>query len=96
LTPDKMKAIIESPSASASASEGPTVVVIAESDLHTIADHCKDLRQHQIKTVGCCVRGVVGMVCDDFLEGFEVIDPDGEFYREVSTVSYVTDNTVCF
>lgn len=29
------------------------------------------------------MRGVSGVICDDFMGGFEVLDADGEFSREV-------------
>ena len=79
MTSDKVNAIIQSPAES----DRPTVVVVAESNMHTIVERCAELRLRGVKSVGCCAKSVVGMVCDDFLEEFEVVDPDGEFYREV-------------
>jgi hypothetical protein len=42
-----------------------------------------EYRRLGIKHIGCNVLGVCGYVCDDFMEGFEVLDSDGEVTREV-------------
>ena len=40
-------------------------------------------RQHGIKFISASVRGVCGMVFDDFLDQHNIIDIDGEFRKEV-------------
>jgi hypothetical protein len=50
------------------------------------------------------VRGVSGVICNDFMAGFEVLDADGEFSREVmkavtlmhSSLNYVMFYTIFF
>ena len=63
--------------------DAPTVAVCAEHTLTALAARCTHSRGRGVKSVGCAVRGVCGLVCDDFLAGFSVVDGDGEFYREI-------------
>jgi hypothetical protein len=63
--------------------DAPTVAVCAEHTLTALAAQCTHSRGRGVKSVGCAVRGVCGLVCDDFLAGFSVVDGDGEFYREI-------------
>lgn len=67
------------------ASEAPpfTVAVCAESKMETLKAVAAEYRSLGIKHIGCNVLGVCGFVCDDFMEGFEVLDSDGEVTREV-------------
>ena len=62
---------------------GITVAICAERSLNEMLPFFTKHHIKGIKHVGCCVRGVSGFVCDDFMEGFEVIDADGEFSKEV-------------
>jgi ubiquitin-activating enzyme E1 len=68
------------------ASEAPplfTVAVCAENKMETLRALAAEYRSLGIKHIGCNVLGVCGYVCDDFMEGFEVLDSDGEVTREV-------------
>jgi hypothetical protein len=40
------------------------------------------------------VRGVSGVICDDFMGGFEVLDADGEFSREVMKAVIPIDSSL--
>lgn len=58
------------------------VIVVDElfDNLIEINSRC---RLHGIKMISCNVRGVCGLVFNDFLTGFHVTDTDGENYRDV-------------
>ena len=66
---------------------GITVAVCAERSLKDLLPFFTKYHNKGIKHVGCCVQGVSGFICDDFMEGFEVIDADGEFSKEVGSKS---------
>ena len=60
-----------------------TVAVCAEKSLTALKAFCSRYHDLGVKQVGCNVKGVCGFVCDDFLNGFNVVDSDGELSREV-------------
>ena len=76
--------------------EGSTVVICAGRTLLELKDlylsYIKGIpkvlagdksKQFSPKIVACFVQGVCGMVCTDFLDDFEVLNTDGETYKEV-------------
>lgn len=69
--------------------ENITAAVCAERSLHALKEFCTHFHDREVKHIGCYVRGVSGFVCDDFLKGFTVLDPDGEFSKEVPRISPV-------
>ena len=64
-----------------------TVAVCAERSLKRLLPFFTEYHSKGIKHVGCCVQGVSGLICDDFMEEFEVIDADGEYSKEVGSKS---------
>jgi hypothetical protein len=61
-----------------------TVIITADiADFRELSDINNDCRVVDAKLVACDVRGVCGYVFNDFLEHFEVLDPDGEVCSEV-------------
>lgn len=64
-----------------------TVAVCAERSLTQLLPFFTKYHSKGIKHVGCCVQGVSGLICDDFMGGFEVIDADGEYSKEVGSKS---------
>ena len=60
-----------------------TVAVCAENSLNKLKAFFSQCDTKNVKQVGCYLSGVCGFVCDNFMKGFEVIDSDGEFSKEV-------------
>lgn len=60
------------------------VIIVCDSNLHLWKEINHLSRRHNVKMVGCQSLGLMGVLFNDFLEGFEVEDLDGESYPEVS------------
>ena len=60
-----------------------TVAVCAENSLNKLKVFFSQCDSQNVKQVGVYLSGVCGFICDNFMKGFEVIDSDGEFSKEV-------------
>eukprot|EP01041_Mallomonas_annulata_P003343 gene3343-6615_t len=60
-----------------------TLVVATESSFHDLLSLDASCRASDTRLVACDVRGVCGYIFNDFLDGFTVLDVDGEVQPEV-------------
>lgn len=63
-----------------------TVAIIADSTISEMMRINNITRHHGVKFVGAGVRGVCGLLFNDFLDQHHVIDVDGESRKEVNTI----------
>ena len=75
--------------ATAESAKSITVAICAENSIKIMKEFCSRFHSLGIKHIGCNVKGVSGFVCDDFLSGFQVVDSDGEFSREVRKLNLI-------
>lgn len=59
--------------------------MICSKDLQTISRWNHIARKHKMKTTAVTAHGNVGFVFNDFLNDFEILDVEGETFKEVRT-----------